>query len=105
LALRYAEDYRRAGVPVWPNVYGPRATRLFIAGANLLNTLVLAACAFLLSMHPVAQAALVAISLGLFGLSALQLVAPTERRNWLLFKMASLYMLTSSLLLTVGSVL
>ena len=105
LALRYADDYRRAGVPVWPNVYGPRATRLFIAAANLLNTLILAACAFLLRVHPVAQAALLAMSLGLFGFSALQLVAPTERRNWLLFKLASLYMLTSSLLLTVGSVL
>ena len=80
-------------------------TRLFIAAANLLNTLVLAACAFLLRVHPVAQAALLATSLGLFGFSALQLVAPTERRNWLLFKLASLYMLTSSLLLTVGSVL
>jgi hypothetical protein len=45
------------------------------------------------------------MSLGMFGLSALQLAAPTERRNWLLFKLASLYMLASSLLLTVGSVL
>jgi protoheme IX farnesyltransferase len=105
LALRYADDYRRAGVPVWPNVYGPRATRLFIAGANLLNTLVLAACAFLLRLRPVALGALLGMSLGMFGFSALQLVAPTERRNWLLFKLASLYMLVSSLLLTLGSVL
>jgi protoheme IX farnesyltransferase len=105
LALCYAGDYRRAGVPVWPNVYGPRATRLFIAGANLLNTLVLAACAFLLRLRPVALDALLGMSLGMFGFSALQLVAPTERRNWLLFKLASLYMLASSLLLTLGSVL
>jgi protoheme IX farnesyltransferase len=105
LALRYADDYRHAGVPVWPNVYGPRATRLFIAGANLLNTLVLAACAFLLRLRPVALGALLGMSVGMFGFSALQLVAPTERRNWLLFKLASLYMLVSSLLLTLGSVL
>jgi protoheme IX farnesyltransferase len=105
LALRYADDYRRARVPVWPNVYGPRATRLVIAGANLLNTLVLAACTFLLRVHPVAQGVLLAMGLGMFGFSAFQLVAPTERRNWLLFKLASLYMLASSLLLTVGSVL
>jgi len=103
LALRYADDYRRARVPVWPNVYGPRATRLVIAGANLLNTLVLAACTFLLRVHPVVQGVLLAMGLGMFGFSAFQLVAPTERRNWLLFKLASLYMLASSLLLTVGS--
>jgi protoheme IX farnesyltransferase len=105
LALRYADEYRRAGVPVWPNVYGSRATRLLVAGANLLNTLVLAACAFLLQVHPVAQVLLLGMSLGMFGFSALQLAAPTERRNWLLFKLASLYMLVSSLLLVVGSVL
>jgi protoheme IX farnesyltransferase len=103
LTLRYADDYQRSGVPVWPNVYGPRSARLFIAGANLLNTLVLAACAFLLQVHAVTQVALLGMSLGMFGFSALQLVAPTERRNWLLFKLASLYMLASSLLLTVGS--
>lgn len=104
LALRYADDYRRAGVPVWPNVYGPRATRLFIAGANLLNTLVLATCACLLRVHLMARAMLLGMSAGMFVLSVLQLIAPTERRNWLLFKFASVYMLLSSLLLTAGSV-
>jgi protoheme IX farnesyltransferase len=105
LAIRYADDYRRAGVPTYPNAYGRRTTRLFIAGANLLNTLVLAACAFLLQVHLVALIVLLAMSLGMLGFSALQLFAPTGRRNWLLFKLASLYMLASSLLLTVGSVL
>jgi protoheme IX farnesyltransferase len=103
LAIRYADDYRRANVPVWPNVHGSRATRLVIAGANLLNTLVLMACALLLQVHPVPLVLLLGMSLGMFALSALQLAAPTGRRNWLLFKVASLYMLISSLLLTVGS--
>jgi len=103
LMLRYADDYRRASLPAWPNLYGPRATRLFIAGANLLNALALAACALLLGVHPVALALLLAMSLGMFGLAVLQLARPTERRNWLLFKVASLYMLASLLLLVVGS--
>jgi len=104
LALRYAGDYRRAGVPVWPNVYGARATRLFIGAANVLNTLVLAACTLLLRVHPLAQVALLGLSVGLCGFSALQVAAPTERRDGLLFRFASLYMLVSSLLLTLGSV-
>lgn len=103
LAIRYADDYRHAGVPVWPNVHGARATRLTIAAANLLNTLVLMTCAFLLQVHPVALVLLLGMSLGIFALSALQLAAPTERRNWVLFKVASLYMLASSLVLTLGS--
>jgi len=51
----------------------------------------------------VALALLLAMGLGMFGLAVLQLARPTERRNWLLFKVASLYMLASLLLLVVGS--
>jgi protoheme IX farnesyltransferase len=105
LALRYADDYRRAGVPVWPNVYGHRATRLVIAGANLLNVLVLMICALLLRVHAAVFVLLLGMSLGMFVLASFQLVAPTDKRNWVLFKVASLYMLASSLLLTVGALL
>jgi protoheme IX farnesyltransferase len=103
LALRYADDYRRAGVPAWPNVYGRRATRLVIAGANLLNVLVLMICALLLRVHAAVFVLLLGMSLGMFVLASLQLISPTDERNWLLFKVASLYMLASSLLLTVGA--
>lgn len=103
LAIRYGDDYRRAGVPVWPNVYGPRATRMFIAGANLLNTVVLTISGLILRVNLVALILLLGASLVMSALSTIQLVAPTERRNWLLFKAASLYMLASSLLLTIGS--
>lgn len=103
LTIRYADDYRGAGVPVWANVYGPRATRLFVAAANLLNTFVLVACALLLNVHPLALLILLGMSLGILVLSAMQLAAPGERRNWILFKAASLYMLASSLLLTMGA--
>jgi protoheme IX farnesyltransferase len=105
LALRYADDYDHAGVPVWPNVYGRQVTRLVIAGANLLNVLVLLTCAWLLRVHVVALIPLLGMSLGMFVLASLQLVAPTDERNWVLFKVASFYMLASSLLLTVGALL
>jgi protoheme IX farnesyltransferase len=105
LAIRYADDYDRADVPMWPNVYGPRETRLFIAVANLLNTLVLTSAGAMLRTSRIPLLLLLGTSLGMFILSALQLVAPTERRNWVLFKAASLYMLASSLLLTLGSLL
>ena len=104
LAIRYADEYRQAGVPVWPNVYGPRATRLVIAGANLLNTLVLMTAGVWLHIHPVALTLLLLMSGGMVILAMWQLIAPTERRNWLLFKLASIYMLLSSLVLTLGSI-
>lgn len=103
LAIRCVEDYRRASVPMWPLVYGARATRMVIAEANVLNALALAAAGLIVRVHAAALVVLLGMSLAMVGLSAVQLVDPTERRNWLLFKVASLYMLASSLLLTVGA--
>jgi len=105
LALHHEEDYRRAGIPTWPGVYGPRATRLFIASSSLLNALTLGACAILLRLHPISLALLLAMSLGLLGLALQLLFRPEERRNWLLFKAASVYMLLSSILLALGSLI
>ena len=105
LAIRHAADYEEAGIPAWPNAYGPKATRLFIAAANLLNTLLLTGAGLLLDIERWALVSLFAVSLGLFALSAWQIAAPSSRRNWVLFKAASLYMLASSLLLTLGAIL
>lgn len=105
LALRHAADYRAAGVPVWPNHYGSHSTRLVIAAANLLNALVLTAAGLLLGIHPAALALLLALGGAMVGLSLYQLLVPTERRNWLLFKAASVYMLVASLVLTMGSLM
>ncbi len=102
LALRHAADYREAGVPTWPNRYGPRATRLFVAATSLLNAVALMVCAVLLALHPVALGLLLVLGLAMAGLAALQVARPTDRRNWLLFKAASVSMLLSMLLLTIG---
>ncbi len=105
LSLHYEEDYRQAGIPTWPAVYGPRATRLFIAASGLLNALALGTSAVLLRLHPMPLAVLLAMSLALVGLAFLLIFYPDERRNWLLFKAASLYMLCSSVLLALGSLI
>lgn len=105
LALHYKEDYHRAGIPTWPGIYGPRATRLFIAVSSLVNALTLGAGAVLLHLHPIPLALLLTMSLGLLGSALLLLFRPDERRNWLLFKAASIDMLLSSVLLALGSLI
>ncbi|MBC7228564.1 MAG: protoheme IX farnesyltransferase [Thermoflexales bacterium] len=105
LATHYAREYHLAGVPVWPNVYGPTATRRVIALATLLDVAVLAAAGWLLCIHPVALVVLAALGAGLTGLSIAVLIRPTERLNWALFKFASLYMLGAFVSLTIGTVL
>lgn len=105
LATHYAREYYLAGVPIWPNVYGPKATRRVIAIATLLDVAVLGAAGWLLGIHPVTLGVLAALGTGLTGLSIAVLICPTDRLNWVLFKFASLYMLGAFVCLTIGTVL
>ncbi len=105
LATHYAREYHLAGVPVWPNVYGPAATRRVIAIATLLDVAVLGTAGWLLRIHPATLGILAALGAGLTGLSIAVLIRPTERLNWVLFKFASLYMLGAFVCLTIGTVL
>lgn len=105
LATHYAREYHLAGVPVWPNVYGPTATRRVIAIATLLDVAVLGAAGWLLNIHPVTLGVLAVLGAGLTGLSIAVLIRPTGQMNWVLFKFASLYMLGAFVCLTIGTVL
>ncbi len=103
LALHYAEDYRRAGIPVWPNRYGAHSTRVVVVAASALNAVALGAAAWVARVHPLALGLQLAAGMLMLLLALGQLVRPTERGNWRLFKAASVYMLGSTLLLTLGS--
>ncbi len=103
LALHYAEDYRRAGIPVWPNRYGVRSSRLVVAWATALNAVALALAAWLAQVRALALGLELAAGALMLVLALHQLLHPSERGNWRLFKAASVYMLGSSLLLMLGS--
>jgi protoheme IX farnesyltransferase len=105
LTMKYADDYRQAGVPTWPNVYGFGSARRFIALANALWILSLIGAGWLLriSSH----------SLGLLGISGFVMLAlslwtiwrPSTQLNYVLFKLASIHMLGSMILITLGALL
>lgn len=105
LSTRYGSDYRRAGVPVWPNRFGVVATRRVVAIATLGAALVLVLAGILLTLHPVALLFLGLMGSALSGLALVALVRPSERVNWLLFKAASMYMLGAFVCLTLGTVM
>jgi len=103
LAMRHEDDYKNGGIPAWPLVYGHHSTRVFIAVATLLNAIVLTGCGLLLDIHYASLIILAGMSAVMIALSAYQIARPTEKRNWLLFKLASMYMLFSVICLTVGA--
>lgn len=104
LSSHYAKDYRLAGVPVWPNVYGVRATRRMVAGATAAAALVLGMAGWLLRIQVAALIILGGMGLVLSAMALGVLICPSEALNWRLFKAASLYMLAAFVCLTVGAV-
>lgn len=104
LALKYERDYGDAGVPVWPRVYGAEATRRVIAVATLLTAVVLTAAGVIERISTAALVVLVALGVIICTVSVLGMVRPSEKTNWLLFKLASVYMLGAFLSLTFGAV-
>lgn len=105
LSTRYAGDYDDAGVPVWPSVYGPTATRRVVAAATILAAAVLTVAGVLEHIAPVALVALIVIGVAVSALGLAALIRPSEKRNWLLFKAASAYMLGAFACLTLGAVI
>ncbi len=102
-SIKYAGDYHAAGVPVFPNRYGVRVTRWIIAAST-----VSAAAVMLWAMVRIGlSASLLWPARGLGGalcaFTLLALLHPTPRLNFVLYKLASLYMLGSMIILIAGA--
>jgi protoheme IX farnesyltransferase len=102
-AMKYADDYRQAGVPTWPAVYGFDSTRQFIAVSNALRALSLVAAGWWLSICPWSLGLLALSGVVTVSLSLWAVLQPSEELNLRLFKFASVHMLGSMVLLTLGA--
>jgi protoheme IX farnesyltransferase len=101
--LRYKEDYRRAAIPTFPSVYGDRITHSVIAVSSVASALAMSVAAYGIGMAWGYLRLLAVLSAGLFLLATSSLLRPSQRLNFGLFKYASLYMMSSMLLVLVGS--
>ena len=98
-ATRYAEDYKLASVPTFPAVYGMSRTRLVLAGSTILTGISMTLGVFLSGVTgPYLLAAILAVVI-LIVLTAFYSAYPSPKRNFMLFKAASIYMLVSMLMI------
>jgi protoheme IX farnesyltransferase len=96
--LRHEADYQRSGVPTFPSVYGDRVTHLTIALSSMVASLVMSIAAYGIGMTWGYLRVLAVLSAGLFFLAVSSVVRPSAKLNLGLFKFASIYMLSSMLL-------
>ena len=98
-SMRYHKDYQTAGVPTFPSTYGFQATRVIIAISSVVAALAMGIAAYGVGMTWGYLRLMAVLSIGLLVLAVSSTVQPSERVNFGLFKYASLYMLSSMLLL------
>lgn len=100
--IKYANDYRQAGVPVFANTHGVKATRHIVGAATAAAVVNMALAAWLLGIHIGCLRATVGLGAILLGLTALSTVRPSPKLNFGVFKFASLYMLGAMVLIIAG---
>ncbi len=101
-SMRYHEDYKAANIPTFPSVYNNQITRLIIAISSVLTALAMGVAAVGVGMTWGFLRLMAVLSIGLLVLAIQSLTLPSERITFGLFKYASLYMLSSMLLLFAG---
>lgn len=101
-SIKYADDYERARIPVFPNAYGERAARLIISLSTGAAVVVMLAAMWQIGLHVRYLHAAVGMGAMLLGLATVSTLYPSPRLDFGLFKAASLYMLGSMGLIIAG---
>ncbi len=91
-SIKNAADYSRAGVPVFPNVYGMAVTQQLIGGSTVAAASVMVLVTWLLALPWGVLGVAGGLGAVLVGLAANAMVRPSVQGNHRLFKYASLYM-------------
>ena len=100
-SMKYAKDYAAACVPTFPSTYGLAFTRVAIAVSSVLAAIAMGVAGWGIGVTVGYLRVLLVLSGGLLALALATLLRPSERVNSGLFKYASLYMLSSVILMTV----
>jgi protoheme IX farnesyltransferase len=98
-SIRYHDDYQAARVPTFPSTYSFQTTRIIIAISSIFTTVSLGFAAYGVGLTWGFLRLMAVLSIGLLVLAVRSLTLPSERITFGLFKYASLYMLSSMLLL------
>lgn len=102
LSIKVSADYRSAGVPVFPNVYGERVTRRLIAGSSVVAVTLILLAGWLAGLSRTWLEGLAVSGALLVAVVLVGTVRPGPRLNFALYKGASLYMLAAMVLLIAG---
>lgn len=98
-SMKYHDDYRFAGLPTFSSAYGFDTTRKILAVSSVLAAVAMIISAVGIGISIGFLRLIGILSFGLFILAVRSYVRPSKKLNFGLFKYASLYMLSTMLLI------
>ncbi|MBN1369943.1 MAG: protoheme IX farnesyltransferase [Dehalococcoidaceae bacterium] len=101
-SIRYKDDYRLAGVPVFPNRYSKRTVNTIIGLSTCLAAAAFLSAAWLIGLHLVFWWIMAGLGGLLLALALVSIMSRSSALNFFLFKAASVYMLIAMLLIMLG---
>jgi len=101
LAMNHSKDYKLAGVPTFPNVFGFKSARYFIAISNVIAGAILIFVFYLLNITNSGMIILILSTFLLISFSVKVIISPSKESNFTMFRYASIYMGIAMLILII----
>src|SRR5215213_9164064 len=100
-SMKFRNDYKNAGVPTFPETYGERFTRLIIAIFSILAAIALGWASILIGLNAGLLSLIAVLTAVMLILAFATLRIHTAKMNFMLFRYASLYMLSAMIILSI----
>ena len=100
-SIKFHSDYENAGVPTFPETYGERFTRAVIAISSILSAVAIGWASILIGLSAGLLSLIAVLTAFMLILAFATLRIHTDRMNFMLFRYASLYMLSAMIILSI----
>src|SRR6266498_261183 len=100
-SMKFRNDYKNAGVPTFPATYGDRFTRLTIAVSSILAAIAIGWASVLIGLGAGLLSLIAVLTAVMLILAFATLRIHTDKMNFMLFRYASLYMLSAMIILAI----
>lgn len=102
--MRHFNDNNKAKIPTFAAKYGFKKVRLIIALSTIASAVAFALGAFVLGLSWGFVRTLLILAVFAFGFAIYSIIYPSEKSNFKVFKVASLYMATAMIIIILGSI-
>jgi protoheme IX farnesyltransferase len=100
-SMKFRNDYKNAGVPTFPVTYGDALTRATIAFSSILAAIAIGWACVLIGLSAGLLSVIAVLTAVMLILAFATLRIHTDKMNFMLFRYASLYMLSAMIILSI----